>query len=256
MQPDLDLARRFLALHPPVGTVAMCGITGSHQYGFPSVDSDLDLKGIHVAPTEALLGLTRPTDAHDRLEVFEGTECDLTTHEIGRALSLLLKGNGNVLERLASPYQLVASDVLTELRAWMPDLLSRRCHGHYAGYLQGMRREHARDGRVKSLLYAYRVALTGIHVLRTGEVEANLPVLARTYGVDGLDALIERKRSAERGTLDPGEEVSHLLVLDRLGAELDAARDSSPLPEHPGLAPELDGWLVELRRAHLVSAME
>lgn len=97
MGPDLQIAGRFLAARPPEGKVLLCAITGSHLYGFSSPDSDIDLKGIHQAPLRSLVGLTRPAETHDRLEVFEGVECDLTTHELGLALSLMLKGNGNVL---------------------------------------------------------------------------------------------------------------------------------------------------------------
>ena len=94
--PDMDLGRRFLAAQPPPGRVLLCAVTGSHHYGFPSPDSDLDLKGIHLAPTEPLLGLSPVVETHDRLLVFEGTECDLTTHEAQKALLLLLRGNGNI----------------------------------------------------------------------------------------------------------------------------------------------------------------
>ena len=99
LEPDLDLGRRFLAEHPPPGRVLLCEVTGSHHYGFPSPDSDIDLKGVHVAPTRSLLGLSTPRDAHDRLLVFEGTECDLTSNEVGQVLRLVLRGNGNALER-------------------------------------------------------------------------------------------------------------------------------------------------------------
>ena len=48
LTPDLDLARRFIADHHPAGEVLLCGVTGAHHYGFPSADSDIDLKGIHI----------------------------------------------------------------------------------------------------------------------------------------------------------------------------------------------------------------
>ena len=56
--PDLELDRRFLKKNPPPGRVLCCAVTGSHHYGFSSPDSDLDLKGIHLCPTEVLLGLS------------------------------------------------------------------------------------------------------------------------------------------------------------------------------------------------------
>ncbi|MFO0750929.1 MAG: nucleotidyltransferase domain-containing protein [Myxococcota bacterium] len=127
LMPDLDLARRFVAGHRPAGTVLLVGVTGSHDYGFPSADSDLDLKGIHLAPIEDVLGLDlRHLGIVDRLEVFEGVECDLTLHEAVKALSLLLRGNGNMLERIASRFQLYETPELDELRALLPAVASRR----------------------------------------------------------------------------------------------------------------------------------
>jgi len=83
--PDLELGRRFLAANPPPGEVLSCGATGAHLYGFPSPDSDLDLKGIHLASTESVLGLRRMPEAFDRLEVAEfSAKALLDTAMIGR----------------------------------------------------------------------------------------------------------------------------------------------------------------------------
>lgn len=102
-------ALRFLHAHAPPGALLQCGVTGAHAYGFLSPDSDVDLKGLHLTPTEQVLGLDAPRETHDVLVDFEGVEHDLTTHEAGKALGLLARGNGNVLERLLSPLQLVES---------------------------------------------------------------------------------------------------------------------------------------------------
>lgn len=80
------------------------------------------------------------------------------------------------------------------------------------------------------MLYAYRVLLTGIHLLRTGEVEADLPRLAGLYGQPFLEELIARKRQ-EKGTapdLDWHYHDAHLLELE---AVLDRTYQESPLPE-------------------------
>jgi predicted nucleotidyltransferase len=47
---------------------------------------------------------------------------------------------------------------------------------HYLGFAETRWKlfDKERPRRVKPLLYAYRVLLTGIHLMRTGEVEANL----------------------------------------------------------------------------------
>ena len=91
LEPDLDVARRFVAASALPGRLVLGGITGSHHYGFPSPDSDLDIKAIHLAPTETVLGLAPPKESFERLEVFEDVECDLTSNEARQALQLFLR---------------------------------------------------------------------------------------------------------------------------------------------------------------------
>ena len=67
-------------------------LSGAHAYGFPSPDSDLDLKAIHIAPTRSLLGLSDVPSTSDRMEVIEGVEIDYTSNELGAALRGLVKG--------------------------------------------------------------------------------------------------------------------------------------------------------------------
>lgn len=250
MEPDLDLGRRFLAANPPPGRVLLCAVTGSHQYGFPSADSDLDLKGIHLAPTERALSLWPPLPAFDRLEVFEGTECDLTTNELRQALTLLLRGNGNMLERITSPHQLVDGPEVAALRALVPLALSRRVAGHYRGFLRAMQQEARRVPRAKTLLYAWRVGLTGLHLLTTGQIEANLPRLAPLYGWPELEELVRRKVSgAEKGELPAAEVARWTAGWPELEERLERAVETSPLPEEPPDADAIDAWQVALRLA-------
>jgi transcriptional regulator with XRE-family HTH domain len=106
--------------------------------------------------------------------------------------------------------------------------------------------------RVKPLLYVYRVLLTGIHLLRTGEVEANLPRLNDIFRLPYISELIERKRTgAERGALpaaDPLADLAfHQREYERLLHELDEAAAESTLPEVPTARPALDDLLIRVR---------
>jgi predicted nucleotidyltransferase len=233
--------------------VLLCAVTGSHAYGFPSPDSDLDLKGVHLTPTRALLGLDEPASTHDRLVVFEGVECDLTTNEARAALRLLLGGNGNILERVWSPFQLVEAPELDEWRGLARGALSKRFFRHYAGYFGGMCRQHATEPRAKSLLYTYRVALTGAHLLRTGECEMDLRRLAPEYGFpEALDLVAFKTGAAEKAELPPEEDARHRASWTRLETLLQRARDESPLPEEPANTADCHAWLVGTRMRELM----
>lgn len=254
LTPDRELGRRFLAANPPPGEVLSCGVTGAHLYGFPSPDSDLDLKGVHLAPTESLLGLCRASEAFDRLEVFEGVECDYTSHEAGKALALLLQGNANMLERVLSPIQLYLSEEAAQFASLARGAVSRRFAAHYQGFFRRTCLAHDKDGapRLKTMLYAYRVALTGVHLLRTGELVADLGALAPEYGFPDVSSLIARKRAgAERGGLLPEEDAEHRARWVALEKALLRAEQASPLPEEPPNRGACEAWLVAIRRSRL-----
>src|SRR6187402_1801709 len=78
-------------------------VSGAHLYGFPSPDSDYDLRGVHLLPARDLLGLHALKDTIDSTGVRDGLEIDLVTHDAGKFFGLLLKKNGYVLEQLLSP---------------------------------------------------------------------------------------------------------------------------------------------------------
>ena len=90
--------------------------------------------------------------------------------------------------------------------------------------------------------------LTGIHLMRTGEVEANLVRLNETARLPHVDDLIARKLAGpERSLLDEGDVEFHRREYERLQAELEAAHKASPLPEGPSARPALNDLLVRLR---------
>jgi uncharacterized protein len=224
-------------------------LSGAHAYGFPSPDSDLDLKTIHIAPTSALVGFDPPQPTFDRAEVIDGVEIDYTSNEIAHVLSGILNGNGNFLERLLGSTVLGELAELEELRPLVRAVLSRRFHRHYRGFAANQQRALESAPTVKKLLYVLRTALTGTHLLRTGEMETDLVPLAEAYELRDVQVLIQAKRSGERTAADPAMlEAWAPRVTEALG-RLDAAFERSVLPEEPrGIGP-LEGWLVAIRKA-------
>ncbi len=247
--PDLSIARRFLEARPAPGPIVQCAITGAHIYGFPSEDSDLDIKGMHLAPGDQILGLGKALEAHDALEIFEGVECDLTTHEAKPALVSMLQGNGNMLERFTSPHQLV--DGFEELAELARASVSKASYRHYRGYLKGMRHEHGLKHRAKTALYCYRVALTGVHLLNTGSVESDLTKLAPEYGI-GVQELVDFKREhGEKCPLPEDLDRKHTGAFDGLDQMLENALEHSSLPEASTNRASVEAWLMENRRRGL-----
>ena len=91
-----------------------------------------------------------------------------------------------------SPIVVMGQDFLDELRPLARRCITRNHYHHYRGFYATQRKLIAKEEpkRAKPVLYAYRVLMTGIHLLRTGEVEANLLRLNVHFRFGFLDELI------------------------------------------------------------------
>jgi len=223
-------------------------VSGAHLYGFPSPDSDIDLRGCHLLPLEEVLGLAEPSETIEAEFEFQGVKVDLVSHDVRKFFRLLLKNNGYVLEQVFSPLVVVGEEFLAELRPVAKCCITPNHYHHYRGFYERLRKtlEEQEPKLVKTLLYAYRVLLTGIHLLETGQVEANLFRLCELLDVpwvgelkwqkeherspaevhwpwhaDKLDSLRERlTRAYERTTLPVERDrdaLNRLLLRVRLG---------------------------------------
>ncbi|HKE02722.1 MAG TPA: nucleotidyltransferase domain-containing protein, partial [Blastocatellia bacterium] len=97
-------------------------------------------------------------------------------------------------------------------------------------------------------LYVYRVLLTGIHLMRSGEIEANLGKLNEEFKLPYISELIERKLSGpEKSTLSDVDVEFHQSEFERLRGALEDAHQASLLPEAPAGKMALNELLVRLR---------
>jgi predicted nucleotidyltransferase len=243
------VADRFLTREETERRHLVVSLSGAHAYGFPSPDSDLDLKAIHIEDAGRLLALSYLPKPAERLEVVEGVELDYSSNELRDVLLGILKGNGNYLERVLGPLRLRESPELAELRPLVQRSLSRLLHRHYRGFASGQLQEWEKTGRrsAKKLLYVLRTALTGTHALRAGEIVIDLNRHLDEYGFSAARELIEQKRAGEQAELPDAMAERWRGEVNRAFALLDQAREASPLPEEAPNAAELDGWLVAVR---------
>jgi predicted nucleotidyltransferase len=225
-------------------------ISGAHLYGFPSADSDFDLRGVHLLPLPQIVGLDAGQETVQKEGIYEGIEVDLVTHDAKKFFGLMLKKNGYVLEQLLSPLVVHATPEFDELRTIAKQCITRFHGHHYLGFAETQWHLFRKEAppRVKPLLYVYRVLLTGIHLVKSGEVEANLATLNESARLPYIDELIARKLAgAEKDRLDAADMDFHDREFHRLVAELELAGSQSTLPEQPSAKPALNDLLVRLR---------
>ena len=225
-------------------------ISGAHLYGFPSPDSDYDLRGVHILPLREVVGLSTPKETIEKSEEVEGIELDLVTHDVAKFFKLLLSRNGYVLEQVYSPLVVHSTPYHDELKSIAPDCITKHHAHHYFGFARTQwglfQKETPR--RVKPLLYVFRVLLTGIHLMQTGEVEANLIHLNEKFKLAYIPELVERKISGtEQGTLQEADNDVYEAEYQRLVTLLENARDTTHLPENPSAKPALNDLLLRIR---------
>lgn len=225
-------------------------ISGAHLYGFPSADSDYDLRGAHVLPLPQVVGLKEGDETVEKSHIRDGLEIDLVSHDIKKFFTLLLRKNGYVLEQLLSPLVVHTTSEHDELKTLATGCITKFHAFHYLGFAETQQKLFQKESppRVKPLLYIYRVLLTGIHLMRTGEVEANLLYLNEEFQLPYIRELIDRKISgAEKERLSDADLAFHGREYTRLRADLEQSHHESTLPHTPPAADAVNDLLVRIR---------
>jgi uncharacterized protein len=135
--------------------------TGSRAWGFPSPDSDYDVRVIYMHDPDWYLTLS---DKKDTIEMMlDDGELDITGWDFKKCLKLLWKSNGALLERIQSPIVYHNTDGLTQMFKQYAD----RCFApvaamhHYSGMAKNSFDdiEGKDEIKLKKLFYALRATL-------------------------------------------------------------------------------------------------
>ena len=108
--------------------------SGSRAWGFPSPDSDFDVRFIYVLPTEKYLSLSPPRDVIE--QPIEGL-FDINGWDLRKALNLLLKANPVLSEWMRSPIIYSEEASFREQIAALLETVDERptAHHHYLSLL-------------------------------------------------------------------------------------------------------------------------
>ena len=233
--------------------VLFATVSGAHLYGFQSADSDWDVRGAHILPASEVMG---PMPLRETIEISKRTpvDLDLVTHDVRKFFTLLLKANGYVLEQLYSPLVVHGTPEHGELKEIARGCVTRFHVHHYLGFAANQWKLFRREvpPRVKPLLYAFRVLLTGIYLMQTGNVEANLPKLNEEFHLPFIPELIARKTGgAEDQTIEDCELDRFEARFHELEQQLRRAGESTSLPGKTTSKPALSELLLRLRMANV-----
>lgn len=224
MQPNVSNYLGRLEAERNVRVLYACE-SGSRAWGFPSRDSDYDVRFLYVHPPEWYLSVGQRRDVIERPIT---DELDLSGWELRKALRLLHQSNPPLLEWLSSPIVYREEPLFTqEFRYLTGQFYSPgRCFHHYLSMAKRNWHQYLFNRetvRTKKYLYVLRPLLACRWIEREGK---RVPVrfddlvervLDETDIREEVSALLERKRSGE----ELGTEPAHPLLTEFLPREID-----------------------------------
>lgn len=148
-------------------TPVFLSVSGSHMWGLNREDSDIDIRGIYCDPTSNILSLHPGSDTVEAIGLFGGL-VDVQLYEIGKALRMLQKNNGNIIEMLMSPLTFYADE--TDWFTTATHFLTKSLRHYYEGYYHSQRNRAMRNRGGKALIYSLRELMAGIWLMRTGNI--------------------------------------------------------------------------------------
>jgi len=206
--------------------------SGSRAWGFPSVNSDYDVRFIYIRPIEWYLSIDEKRDV---IEYPINEQLDITGWDLKKALGLLRKTNPPLLEWLGSPIVYFEKySVAEKMRELAKVYYSpTACLYHYYHMARGNFREYLQGDIVwiKKYFYVLRPILAmkwieaglGIAPTDFSVALAKLPLAAELK--EAVAKLIESKRSGNE--LDKGEKIP--VISDFIDSEL-ARWENSGIP--------------------------
>ncbi|WNS42017.1 nucleotidyltransferase domain-containing protein [Paenibacillus sp. MMS20-IR301] len=128
--------------------------SGSRAWGFPSQDSDYDVRFIYLHKPEWYLSIY---DKRDVIERPISNMLDINGWDLRKALRLFRKSNPPLLEWLQSPIQYTEKfSVAEQLRGISPYTFSpKSCMYHYLNMAKGNYRDYLQGEQVKIKKYFY-----------------------------------------------------------------------------------------------------
>jgi predicted nucleotidyltransferase len=156
------IANRLGAIEAREGVRLLIAVeSGSRAWGFPSPDSDYDVRFLYVRPLDWYLTLAPGRDVIE--EPIEG-DLDINGWDVRKALVLALKPNATLLEWLRSPVIYRQDEAaVARIRALAGQVaFERSCVHHYLHLAQnqyGRQIAGRAEVRLKSYLYSLRPAL-------------------------------------------------------------------------------------------------
>ena len=207
-------------------------VVGSRAYGLESEDSDIDRRGIYLAPADLQWSLFGAP------EQFEDNAAQACYWELQKFLVMALKANPNILECLYSPLVEKATPLAEELLVMRERFLSQMIFQTFNGYAMSQFKKIEQDirnhGQVrwKHAMHLLRLLISGAAALRLGRVPVR------------VEEQRDRLLAVKRGEVEWAEVDAWCKELHR---DFERALSETKVPERPDYE-AANRFLIQARR--------
>lgn len=239
-----DIERRLAAMEAAEDVRLLLTIeSGSRAWGFPSPDSDYDVRFVYVRDRDWYLRLE---ERRDVLETPITDDIDLNGWDVRKALSLLMKSNAVISEWIESPIRYRPDHPsVAALRQLADDVLDARALAHHYASLgrNAAARWLSEDAPVpvKRYFYALRPALA-IRSLRVNPNKRPPMNLQQLVDASGVGAAVAGEIAALVEAKARSNELSNATRLPQLDALI--AAELTRAGEVPARPAADAGWLA------------
>ena len=222
--------------------------TGSRAWGFPSPDSDYDVRMLYVHNRNWYLTLSEGRDSIELM--LENNDLDITGWDLRKALRLLWKSNAPFLERIQSPIIYKQDEnFVREINELAPNFYSRIATMHHYLSMAKKCREDVLDKeeyKLKKLFYALRTAVASKWINDTEDIPPiEFGKMLEGLGISSdirarINELIELKSTISESYMHSGDE-NILAFIDECIEMAD--ENAKSLPSAKGDISELNDFL-------------
>lgn len=224
--------------------------TGSRAWGFPSPDSDYDVRFFYRHKRDWYLHLQTQKDSIERM--YEDNEFDLTGWDLRKSLLLLAKSNPHLLERIQSPMMYrVNEDFLKDIRALANTQYSQIATMFHYLSMAKKKFEEIKTGeqmRLKSMFYALRTSVACLWISERDDIPPivfqemleNLTIDAEVK--KRIYELIDLKATASESYLHPQEDLINNFIAENI-AKAEAV--AQKLPGSKGKLSDMNAFFIK-----------
>jgi hypothetical protein len=193
-------------------------VIGSRAYGLESDESDIDRRGVYLAPADLQWSLFGAP------EQFEDNATQSCYWELQKFLTMALKANPNILEclysRIVEKVTSIGEELLSIREGFLSQMIFQTFNGYAVSQFKKIEQDLRNSGEIKwkHAMHLLRLLLTGAASLR----EAHVPVR--------VEAHRDRLLAVKRGELSWAEVDTWRKELHR---DFERALSETQLPERP-----------------------